>query len=152
MDPWPKGHFFEPQYPMFNFPHLLAVKWFHYCKPTLPLLIIAKLLICGGELLPTLKFDADFLPEDWNEKRALTVAQLAERSLPTAEVCGLNPVIGKFLYRTFIYCQMYWKDENKEKEAGQGPFKKIWNEKESEAWDRQEVNWEEMCTHQCLNK
>ena len=22
-----------------------------------------------------------------------------------------------------IYCQLYWKDENKEKEAGNGPFK-----------------------------
>ena len=24
-----------------------------------------------------------------------------------------------------IYCQLYWKDENKEKEAGNGPFKKM---------------------------
>ena len=23
---------------------------------------------------------------------------------------------------TFVHCQLYWKDENKEKEAGQGPF------------------------------
>ena len=23
-----------------------------------------------------------------------------------------------------IYCQLYWKDENKEKEAGNGPLKK----------------------------
>ena len=28
-------------------------------------------------------------------------AQLVERSLPTSEVHGLNPVIGKLLYRTF---------------------------------------------------
>ena len=25
---------------------------------------------------------------------------------------------------TLVYCQLYWKDENKEKEAGNGPFKK----------------------------
>ena len=37
----------------------------------------------------------------------VVVAQLVERSLPTPEVRGSNPVIGK------IY--MYWKDENKEK-------------------------------------
>ena len=47
--------------------------------------------------------------------KAVVVAQLVERSLPTPEVRGLNPVIGKLLY---------WKDENKEKEAGNGPFKK----------------------------
>ena len=26
------------------------------------------------------------------------------------------------LYWTFIYCQLFWKDENKEKEAENGPF------------------------------
>ena len=35
-------------------------------------------------------------------KRAVVVAQLVERSLPTLEVRGSNPVIGKLLYRTFI--------------------------------------------------
>ena len=55
---------------------------------------------------------------------AVVVVQLVERSLPTAEVRGSNPVIGKLLYRTFIYCQLYWKDENKEKEAENGPFLK----------------------------
>ena len=34
--------------------------------------------------------------------KAVVVAQLVERSLPTPEVRGLNPVIGKLLYRTFI--------------------------------------------------
>ena len=24
----------------------------------------------------------------------------------------------------YVYCQMYWKDENKEKEAKNGPFKR----------------------------
>ena len=28
------------------------------------------------------------------------------------------------LYGTFVYCQLYWKDENKEKEAGNDPFLK----------------------------
>ena len=27
-------------------------------------------------------------------------------------------------YLTFMYCQLYWKDENKEKEHGIGPFLK----------------------------
>ena len=26
------------------------------------------------------------------------------------------------LYGTFVYCQLYWKDKNKEKEAGNGLF------------------------------
>ena len=57
---------------------------------------------------------------------AVVVAQLVEQALPTPDVWGLNPVIGKLLYRTFVYCQLYWKDEHKEKEAGNGPFLKIW--------------------------
>ena len=36
------------------------------------------------------------------EQRAVVVAQLAELSLPTREVCSLNPVIVKSLYRTII--------------------------------------------------
>ena len=54
----------------------------------------------------------------------VTVAQLVERLLLTPEVCSSNPVIGKLLYWTFVYCQLYWKIENKEKEAGNGPFLK----------------------------
>ena len=34
--------------------------------------------------------------------RAVVVAQLVERSLPTPEVCALYPVKGNLLYRTFI--------------------------------------------------
>ena len=49
------------------------------------------------------------------------MAQLVERLLPIPEGRGTNPVIGKKLYWTF-YCQLFWKDENKEKEAGKGPF------------------------------
>ena len=36
----------------------------------------------------------------------------------TLEIRGSNPVIGK-LYWTFVYCQLYWKDENKEKRGQQ---------------------------------
>ena len=52
---------------------------------------------------------------------AVVVPQLVERSLPITEVRGSNPVIGKNVYWTF-FCQLYWNDENKEKEAGKGPF------------------------------
>ena len=41
-------------------------------------------------------------------------------SLTIPEVRSSNPVIGNKIYN--IYCQMYWKDENKEKEAENGPF------------------------------
>ena len=37
-----------------------------------------------------------------SEYMAVVVAQLVERSLPTPEVHGSNPVIGKLLYWTFI--------------------------------------------------
>ena len=55
--------------------------------------------------------------------RAVGVAQLVERLLPIPEVRGSNPVIGKNLLILNI-CKLsivYWKDENKEKEAGNGP-------------------------------
>ena len=57
---------------------------------------------------------------------AVVVAQLVERSLPIPEVCSSNSVIGKNLF-TLNICLLstvYWKDENKEKEAGNGPLKK----------------------------
>ena len=52
------------------------------------------------------------------------VAQLVERSLPTPEVRGSNPVIGKYLFilNICLLSTLYWKDENKEKEAGNRPF------------------------------
>ena len=50
----------------------------------------------------------------------MVVAQLVERS---PEVRGLDPVIGKLSYTTFVYCQLNCKDENKDKEARNGPFK-----------------------------
>ena len=55
------------------------------------------------------------------------MAQLVERSLPTPEIRGSNPVIGKLLYRTFnclstVNC--IEKTKIKKKEVGNGPFKK----------------------------
>ena len=56
----------------------------------------------------------------------VVVAQLVERSLSLPEVRGSNPVIGKnlFISNICLLSTVYWKDENKEKEAGNGPFKK----------------------------
>ena len=68
------------------------------------------------------------------------MAQLVERSLPIPEVRGSNPVIGKSLNWTF-YCQLYWKDENKEKEAGKGLFFKKVNIILQNSWTKeQEIN------------
>ena len=53
----------------------------------------------------------------------VVVAQLVERLLLIPEVRSSNQVIGKNLYCTF-YCQLYWKEQNKEKEAANGPFLK----------------------------
>ena len=55
-------------------------------------------------------------------QRAVVVAQLVERSLPMPEVRGSNPVIGKNILNIYLLSTVYWKDENKEKEAGNGPF------------------------------
>ena len=52
----------------------------------------------------------------------MVVAQLVERSLSIPEVRGSNPVIGKNLNWTLSVKCTYWKDENKEKEAANGPF------------------------------
>ena len=54
----------------------------------------------------------------------MVVAQFVEWLLPTPEVHGLNPVIGKFLCRTFVYCQLYYTEKTKitEKRQGSGPF------------------------------
>ena len=50
------------------------------------------------------------------------MAELVERSLPTPEICGSNPNFGKVLSTN---CKLNRKDENKEKEAGNGPSLKI---------------------------
>ena len=45
--------------------------------------------------------------------------------LPIPEICGSNPVIGKklFIINICLLSTVYWKDENNEKEAGNGPKK-----------------------------
>ena len=53
---------------------------------------------------------------------AVVVAQLVEWSLPTREVGRSNPGIGKKLSWIFVYCQLYWKDENKEKRGVDWPI------------------------------
>ena len=59
--------------------------------------------------------------------RAVVVAQLVEWSLLIPEVRGSNPVIGKNLYimNICLLSTVCWKDQNKEKKAVNGPFKKI---------------------------
>ena len=51
------------------------------------------------------------------QKLAVVVAQLVERSLPTPEICGSNPDIGKILSTN---CPIE-KHKYKEKENGNGP-------------------------------
>ena len=53
---------------------------------------------------------------------AVVVAQLAERLLPTPEIRGSNPDIGNKLFRMHICKLLSIKDENKEKEARNGPI------------------------------
>ena len=54
------------------------------------------------------------------------MAQLVERSLLMPEVHSSNPVIGKnlFILNICLLSTVYLKDENKEKEPGNGPFLK----------------------------
>ena len=56
-----------------------------------------------------------------NESRAEVVAQLVEWLLPTPEIHSSNPNISKVLSTN---CNLNRKDENKEKETGNGPFLK----------------------------
>ena len=52
------------------------------------------------------------------------MAQLAERSPTILEDPGSNPVIGNFYLNIYLLLTVCRKDENKEKEAENGPFKK----------------------------
>ena len=54
----------------------------------------------------------------------VVVAQLEERLLLITEIRGSNPIMGKklFILNICLLSTVYWKDENKEKEAGNGPF------------------------------
>ena len=54
---------------------------------------------------------------------AVVVAQSVERLPPTPEIRGSNPVIGKLLSNICLLSTVS-KDENKEKECGNGPFYK----------------------------
>ena len=54
----------------------------------------------------------------------MVVSQLTARSLSIAEDPGSNPTIGNF-YWTIFLLNVYRKDENKEKEAENGPFEKV---------------------------
>ena len=51
---------------------------------------------------------------------AVVLAQLVDWLLPIPEVRGSNPVIGKYYIE-----HLPSTDENKEKDAGNGPFKKL---------------------------
>ena len=42
-----------------------------------------------------------------NKLVSVVVDKLGERSLPTPEVRDSNPVMGKLLYGTFVYCQLF---------------------------------------------
>ena len=56
----------------------------------------------------------------------MVVAQLIEQALPIPEVHGSNLVIGKKLYIEHLFTvNCIEKTKIKEKEAGNGPFKKI---------------------------
>ena len=52
------------------------------------------------------------------------MAQLAEWLLMIPEDPGSNPVIGNFYLNIYLLLTVCRKDENKEKEAGNGPFLK----------------------------
>ena len=57
--------------------------------------------------------------EKYTNRWAAVVAQLVERSFSTPENRGLDPVFGKiYMY----YHQLYWKDENEEKDDDNGPI------------------------------
>ena len=47
------------------------------------------------------------------------VAQLAEQSLPTPEICGSNPVLSKILYKTFIHSELLESRKKNMQEMGQ---------------------------------
>ena len=62
-----------------------------------------------------------------NNKRGrwgVIVAQLVERSRPISEVCGLNPVIGKYLFWTLFTVNCIEKTKIKKKRPGLAHFLK----------------------------
>ena len=43
----------------------------------------------------------------WKDDGAVVVAQLVERWLSMPEFPGWNPVIGKLIYRIYVFCQIF---------------------------------------------
>ena len=82
-------------------------------------------------LLPTLTTSKQTDDNSWGELKkdrskrwthwTVVVAQMVERWLSTPEVRGSSPVIG-IIFISNIYCQLYWKDENKEKRGREWPI------------------------------
>ena len=58
-------------------------------------------------------------------KRAVVVAQLAERSLPTPEVRGSNPVLGKIYIEHCLLSTVLKRQEIKKKMPGMAHLKKL---------------------------
>ena len=70
------------------------------------------------------KFQLLRTPNKYPERQIVpvivVVVQLVERLLPKPVIRSSNSVIGII----YTHYELYWKDENKEKEAGNGLFKK----------------------------
>ena len=70
------------------------------------------------------KFQLFRTPNKYPERQIIpvivVVVQLVERLLPKPVIRNSNSVIGII----YTHYELYWKDENKEKEAGNGLFKK----------------------------
>ena len=91
-----------------------------------------KLTTFGNESLPIttrpgLPSSIKFIYPSYKECKdnflgAVVVAQLVEWSLPIPKVHGSNPAIGKNLFISIEH--LFTINENREKEAGDGPFKK----------------------------
>ena len=58
---------------------------------------------------------------NWIKIRGSGCGSVGRVVASNAEVRSSNPIIGKIVMN-IVYCQLYRKDENKEKEAGNGPF------------------------------
>ena len=125
-----------------NFPHrnvwnekvqIEMDQWWWWCSCSFCFRWISPLILISNSsngFMPQrfLKWPTKLIRNENTEKKdpttqvpgAVVLAQLVEWSLPTPEVPGLYPVIGKNILN--VYYQLDWKDENKEKEAGIGTF------------------------------
>ena len=83
--------------------------------------------------------------------RAVAVAQLVEWSLPIPEVHSRIQSSAKFILNIF-YCQLHWKDKNKEKEAENGPvFKKYFNSGDLLHFNHYNTKWGRLPSGQSMN-